>query len=398
MRRSFGWTLVLVSLLAASVAFVFVSGASGRPAAGSDCKPYVDRLDATATSDTTAIITAVVESTTGGSWQIHISSPETATTAGTFSGPLDTIQVSLSGLIPHTHYRGTLSLDGECGGTSAEIDFRTPESPPPPTCSAPPGIGALTVGSVAVDSAAVDYTVSSGGDATLHLTVSPGGIDVPGGVSAPGGSGHVPLTGLQPNTQYTVTLTATNACGTNAAQVAFTTLRLTDCSGPPSIGSLRVSAVGDRSARVTYDVESDGATTIEVLVVKARIDVVRQVGPPGSQGTAVLSKLTPATRYLVNFTVTNECGQVSRTRAFTSPGGVTVSVRGSGRVTSDPHGLSCPGAACAGTFGAGTRVRLSAHPRSGFRFARWSGACTGRSPVCIVRAGDTRVTAYFEKR
>ena len=398
MRRSFGWAFVLVPLIAASVAFVFVSGASGRPAARVDCKPYVDQLNAAATSPTAATITAVVDSTTGGSWEIHISSPETTTTGGTFNGPQDTIQVSLSGLIPHTHYRGTLTLEGECGGTSAEIDFRTPEAPPPPQCSAPPGIGALTVGSVAVDSAAVDYTVSSGSDATLHLTVSPGGIDVPATVSAPGGSGHVPLTSLQANTQYTVTLTATNACGTNAAQVAFTTLRLTDCSGPPSIGSLTISAIGDRSARVTYSVKSDGATTIEVLVVKARIDVVRQVGAPGSQGRAVLSRLSPATRYQVQFTATNECGQVSRTRPFTALGDVSVSVRGSGRVASDPHGLSCTGTKCAGTFGAGSRVRLAAHPRSGFRFDRWSGACSGRSPVCIVRAGNTRVTAYFEKR
>ena len=398
MRRSSGLSFVLVSLAAASVAFVFVSGASGHTAGPADCKPSIDQLDATATSDTTAIITATVSSTSGGSWEIHISSPETAKTAGTFSGPQDTIQVSLSRLIPHTHYRGTLSLEGECGGASAEIDFRTPSSPPPPTCSAPPGIGALSVSSVAVDSAAVDYTVSSGSDATVHLTVSPGGIDVPANFPAPGGSGRVPLTGLQPNTQYTVTLTATNACGTSSLPVAFTTLRTTDCSGPPSIGGLKISAISDRSARVTYNVKPDGATTIEILVVKARIDVVRQVGAPGSLGRALLARLTPATRYAVEFTVTNECGQVSRTRAFTSMGEVSVSVRGSGRVTSLPRGLSCKGTRCAGAFAAGTRVRLSARPKAGFRFTRWSGACTGSSPVCTVRAGDTRAAAYFTKR
>jgi hypothetical protein len=64
---------------------------------------HVDQLDATATSDTTAIITATVSSTTGGSWEIHISSRDRET-AGNFSGPQDTIQVSLGGLIPHTHY------------------------------------------------------------------------------------------------------------------------------------------------------------------------------------------------------------------------------------------------------------------------------------------------------
>jgi hypothetical protein len=95
--------------------------------------------------------------------------------------------------------------------------------------------------------------------------------------------------------------------------VAFTTLRTTDCSGlldrrSPDFGNR------DRSARVTYNVKSDGATTIEVRG-QAHIDVVRQVGALARrEGLAQAHAATT-----VDFTVTNECGQVSRTRAFTSP-------------------------------------------------------------------------------
>ena len=205
----------------------------------------------------------------------------------------------------------------------------------------------------------------------------------------------MPLTGLQPNTQYTVTLTATNACGANWSRWS------SPRSVPPtvvasSIGGLQISAIRDRSARVTYNVKSDGATTIEVLVVKAHIDVVRQVGVLARrEGLALEAHRRPATRW----TSRSPTSAARFREPARSPlAGVTVSVRGPGRVTSAPHGLSCSGKTCAGMFGAGTRVRLSAHPSAGSRFARWSGACTGKSPVCTVRAGDTQVTAYFEKR
>jgi hypothetical protein len=99
--------------------------------------------------------------------------------------PQDTIQVSLEASSPHP-LSGTLP-EGECGGHRPRSIF-APLFTSTPDVFRPPGLGALNVGSVAVDSAAVDYTVSSSSEATLHLTV-PGGIDVPATVSPPGEAG-----------------------------------------------------------------------------------------------------------------------------------------------------------------------------------------------------------------
>ena len=74
---------------------------------------------------------------------------------------------------------------------------------------------------------------------------------------------------------------------------------------------------------------------------------------------------------------------------------VAVRISGRGRVTSRPAGLvSCPGR-CRGTLAFGTSARLVATPARGYRFARWSGDCTGRR-ACVV-SGDAVVTAVFRR-
>lgn len=67
---------------------------------------------------------------------------------------------------------------------------------------------------------------------------------------------------------------------------------------------------------------------------------------------------------------------------------ITISVSGAGRVSSAPAGIACPGA-CGKTFG-GTRVRLTARAAAGWRFAGWSGACTGVRTCTIHSAGALR--------
>ena len=61
---------------------------------------------------------------------------------------------------------------------------------------------------------------------------------------------------------------------------------------------------------------------------------------------------------------------------------LTVSHTGGGTVTSVPAGIFC-GAACTAVYLDGTSVSLTATPSSGYRFAGWSGACTGTgAPAC----------------
>lgn len=73
---------------------------------------------------------------------------------------------------------------------------------------------------------------------------------------------------------------------------------------------------------------------------------------------------------------------------------VTVTVVGTGTVTSSPAGISCPGT-CTGTFAIGAQVTLTATPGTNFLFSGWSGACTGTSTCLLTVNSDLAVTASF---
>jgi hypothetical protein len=78
---------------------------------------------------------------------------------------------------------------------------------------------------------------------------------------------------------------------------------------------------------------------------------------------------------------------------------LSVTRRGSagGTVTSQPAGIDC-GATCQATFSSGAAVTLTAAPASGASFVRWTGACTGTSPQCMVTvSGPSTATATFAK-
>jgi uncharacterized repeat protein (TIGR02543 family) len=65
--------------------------------------------------------------------------------------------------------------------------------------------------------------------------------------------------------------------------------------------------------------------------------------------------------------------------------GLTVTVNGTGAVTSTPAGISC-GSTCSASFAANAPVTLSAAPAAGAIFAGWSGACAaaGTNTTCAV--------------
>ena len=60
---------------------------------------------------------------------------------------------------------------------------------------------------------------------------------------------------------------------------------------------------------------------------------------------------------------------------------VTVSISGSGSVTSLPAGINCANTSgsttCSSAFASGVSVQLTATPASGYQFYGWGGACTG---------------------
>ncbi len=71
---------------------------------------------------------------------------------------------------------------------------------------------------------------------------------------------------------------------------------------------------------------------------------------------------------------------------------------GDGKVTSNPTGIQCDlwGNKCSAKFTAGTSVTLTAAPTPDSRFVKWTGACTGTNPVCVVSVNAAKnATATF---
>ena len=89
--------------------------------------------------------------------------------------------------------------------------------------------------------------------------------------------------------------------------------------------------------------------------------------------------------------------QVTATFARIATLAVALNGSGSGRVTSAPGGLDCPGA-CTLTVKQGTAITLTPAADGGSTFLGWGGSCTG-SGVCTVAAkGAQLVWASFEAK
>src|SRR5438105_9566976 len=89
---------------------------------------------------------------------------------------------------------------------------------------------------------------------------------------------------------------------------------------------------------------------------------------------------------------------VKATFQTTAPGmhALRVNLKGSGRVVSTPSGIDC-GATCSAQFADGTSVALDVRPDAGWRFAAWSGACSGSQGCSITLTSDTSVGAAFQQ-
>jgi hypothetical protein len=375
-RRTAVLMAVFVVVTAAAIAFVIVPAAVAGPARSGCSKAAVTALETSQVTDTSVVLSFSISSAgSGGSYNVDIWSPQTTGFDGAFPDGGGSFSHGLANLGPDTHYRGTLSVRNDCGGEDALIDFRTPKSPPRPSCSAPPVINDLHVDSISVDAAVVVYAVSSIDTANIHLTSSPGATDV----------------------TYSVALTATNGCGESKSQTTFVTLRATDCTGPPRIPLLRVTAITEHSASVSFGVDSDGAGTARITVNASRVDVSRSISAPGAAGRIPLRRLRPATSYTVELAVVNQCGRASVEQTFVSLGRIRAAVVGSGRIISSPSGISCPHS-CTGHFRAASIVLLTALHGPGWRFVAWGGACHGTRPNCSLKARDARTTARFARR
>ena len=119
---------------------------------------------------------------------------------------------------------------------------------------------------------------------------------------------------------------------------------------------------------------------------------------------AALSDTTYASENTTNHTVVmrtvNARGSTWDIGAYQFSGGtnytLTVTVSGSGSVSSSPSGISCP-STCSASYSSGTVVTLTETPSGGYIFTGWSGGgCSGAATTCAVTMSAAEsVTATF---
>jgi hypothetical protein len=73
---------------------------------------------------------------------------------------------------------------------------------------------------------------------------------------------------------------------------------------------------------------------------------------------------------------------------------LSVTLSGSGTVSSTPSGISC-GSTCSASFDSGASVTLNETPAAGWSFTSWSGACTGSGSCQVTMTAAESVTATF---
>jgi hypothetical protein len=82
------------------------------------------------------------------------------------------------------------------------------------------------------------------------------------------------------------------------------------------------------------------------------------------------------------------------TATFVPLEALSVSVTGSGTVTSSPAGINC-GSTCNASFAQGSQVTLTATPANGWGFGGWGGACSGFGSCVVTMNTAQSVTATF---
>jgi Divergent InlB B-repeat domain len=150
---------------------------------------------------------------------------------------------------------------------------------------------------------------------------------------------------------------------------------------------------------------TDNATNEDGFRVERKLGTTGTFAPVATVGTNVTSyvdaSLSASTTYCYrvhafnsagNSAPSNEsCGTTAGPQQFR----LSISLVGSGTLTSSPSGINCPGD-CIEDYVSGTQVTLSPSPLSGWRFSNWGGECTGQGSSCVLTMSGTKnVTVSF---
>ena len=190
-----------------------------------------------------------------------------------------------------------------------------------------------------------------------------------------------------------------------------------DLSAPDQLGNPRAAGPGqggvlcDAGAvelqpvgfEYTLQVTTDGSGTI--TSIPAGIDCPGTCAADFPAGSDVELLQMPAAGFAFD-SWTGDCsgddactltmdGARSVTAIYAQQNSLTVSVTGSGAVTSTPAGIDCPGNCSAGFLPSG-KVVLTPQAAVGASFVQWGGDCSGDGVCVVAMDADRQVTAIFE--
>ena len=230
-------------------------------------------------------------------------------------------------------------------------------------------------------------TVSVGGSGTV--TSSPSGISCPGTCSATFNQGTIVNLAASPSSGNGL-LAWSGACsGTGACTVTMNSSQAVTATFAP-LETLTVSVSGSGTVASSPSGISCPGTCLANFTQGTIVSLT--ASPSSGNGLLAWSGACSGTGAC---TVTMNSSQAV-TAAFAPLETLTVSVSGSGTVTSSPSGISCPGT-CAATFAEGTVVNLQESPTSGYTFAGWGSACYGNGACAVTMRYAQSVDAGFDQ-
>ena len=192
-----------------------------------------------------------------------------------------------------------------------------------------PIIGTATKTGSTTATVAFAAPLNDGGSTITSYTA----LSTPGSISASSATSPITVTGLNPGTNYTFTVTATNADGTSGPSTPSNSIT-TDATAPgaPTIGT--ATKTGTSTATVAFLApSSNGGSTITGYTVTS---LPSGVTATGNSSPIALTGLTSATAYTFTVTATNSIGTSSPSQASNS-------------ITTDYINPNSPGAPTIGT-------------------------------------------------
>ncbi|OGU12173.1 MAG: hypothetical protein A2075_10040 [Geobacteraceae bacterium GWC2_58_44] len=161
---------------------------------------------------------------------------------------------------------------------------------------------------------------------------------------------------------------------------------------PPSIASFSPAAGRPGSAVVITGVYFSAVAAENVVKFNGVAATVTAATP-----TTLTVKVPAAAKTGPVSVTTAGVTASSETNIFTVRHGVTVSVTGTGTVTSNPPGITCTISSCTALFDQGSSVNLLATADVGGQLNAWSGACSGSGTCVLTMDADKSVTAAFSQ-